>query len=345
MMHVKKSIFWIHICEDFSVAQGGPANSIPKVSRHLPGLSYYFSYSLNYNALPNLEQNKCFNSYGKLIKFIASKHNDDIRFIFHSVWSLSNIYYLFIALFYKIRFCIWIRGSLKLNTTSKRIYKKIFLRYFMKKSYFIIMSTYLQAKVELDKQFHIKLIVIPNNVQASEKHPMAELRVGNRDIIKIGFFGRVEPHKNIHAVFGLLKDFKNVEIILAGPLQDNDYLDFLKSVAAQKNYKLHYQGVYAVEKKDEFFNEIDVLCCTSLSENFGNVILEALSYGKYVLVNDALYISEYLSPSMMVSLNDKIDLVKWLQNVSLLQRESRIAVINKIEKAAKVGYIKIGDQM
>jgi glycosyltransferase involved in cell wall biosynthesis len=345
MKHIKKSIFWIHICEDFSTAQGGPAHSIPKVSRQLPGLSYYFSYTLNYNALSNLEQDKCFNSHRKLIKFIASNQNDDLRFIFHSVWSLGNICYLFIALFYNIKFYIWIRGSLRLNTISKRIYKKIFLRYFIRKSYFIIMSTYLQAEVELDKYFHNKLIVIPNNIQASEKYPMVELRIRKKDNIRIGFFGRVEPHKNIHAIFGLLKDFKNVEIILAGPLQDKLYFDFLKRVAAQKNYNLHYQGVYPVEKKDQFFNEIDILCCTSLSENFGNVILEALSYGKYVLVNDALYISEYLNPSMTVSLNDKIDLVKWLKNVSLLQKGSRMAVIDKIEKAATAGYIKIGDQM
>ena len=99
---------------------------------------------------------------------------------------------------------------------------------------------------------------------------------------QILFLGRLDPIKNIEF---LLKEFasakfeESVELVIAGS-DNNSYAKKLKSLVAElKIGNVSFKGEVKGEKKARLLEQSSLLVLPSLSENFGNVVIEALAVG------------------------------------------------------------------
>ena len=105
------------------------------------------------------------------------------------------------------------------------------------------------------------------------------------------FLGRLHPVKNLSFLLDVFRDLlrqhPETHLVLAGPDQ-GPYADTLKRQVA--NEGLHegvtFYGEIRGDEKTALLQAADVLCLPSLSENFGNVVLEALASGTAVFAAD-----------------------------------------------------------
>ena len=108
--------------------------------------------------------------------------------------------------------------------------------------------------------------------------------------IKVGFVGRICMDKGINDILDFIEKkgskLEMFEFLFFGyfedgeqPLQDR----FFKLVEKYPK-RIQYCGVK--KQKNEIYNNIDMLCLPSYREGFSNVLIEAQSYGKPVIVRD-----------------------------------------------------------
>ena len=129
----------------------------------------------------------------------------------------------------------------------------------------------------------ISVIPIPmpsQNKRAAGRHS---------DIMRIGYLGRIHPKKNLEnllkSVFHFSKD-NSIILYIAGEGQQKYKYD-LKKLATDLNIDTHVDWLGFIEgaEKEEFFEDIDYFVSPSFHENFGVSVIEALSYGRPVLLS------------------------------------------------------------
>jgi glycosyltransferase involved in cell wall biosynthesis len=111
------------------------------------------------------------------------------------------------------------------------------------------------------------------------------------DASMIVFLGRLHPVKNLSFLLDVFRDLRTqhpeVHLVLAGPDQGS-YAETLKRQVADEG--LHdcvtFYGEIRGDEKVALLQTADALCLPSLSENFGNVVLEALASGTAVFASD-----------------------------------------------------------
>jgi glycosyltransferase involved in cell wall biosynthesis len=129
------------------------------------------------------------------------------------------------------------------------------------------------------------LLVLPNSVMGTyipEEH------------FKIIFLGRIDPAKNIELLLKALMTDSNLpfqlKIVGSG---EEEYVSKLKKISSGfKN--IEWIGHVDGNEKFKLLVEADLLVLPSHTENFGNVILEALSQGTPVLTSDNVGAKEYI---------------------------------------------------
>ena len=116
----------------------------------------------------------------------------------------------------------------------------------------------------------------------------------NKNFINIGYLGRISPEKgieNIIAVSNLMNE-RNVKhkFIIAGDDKDYRFKYYISKVKkiASNNKSIKFIGMINEKEKISFLKEIDFLVLPSINsfEAFGLVQLEAMSFGKLVLVSN-----------------------------------------------------------
>lgn len=104
--------------------------------------------------------------------------------------------------------------------------------------------------------------------------------------LRLTFIGRLHPIKGLESLLGAMQILKNENIFLniygSG---DERYESALKSLARNLGISntVAFRGFLSDTNKAKAFSETDVLVAPSLTESFGNVIGEALAYGKPVI--------------------------------------------------------------
>ncbi|WP_375239919.1 glycosyltransferase family 4 protein [Aurantibacter sp.] len=104
------------------------------------------------------------------------------------------------------------------------------------------------------------------------------------------FLGRINPIKNIHSVFNVLKNTNDITFLIAGEANlpyEKEYLIFLKSEIKRLHLqqKVIFTGKIHNEEKYKLIARSRFLILPSHSENFGNVVLESLSQGTPVIAS------------------------------------------------------------
>ncbi|MBK8788360.1 MAG: glycosyltransferase family 4 protein [Chitinophagaceae bacterium] len=93
--------------------------------------------------------------------------------------------------------------------------------------------------------------------------------------------GYVNQKKNFHTLISLLKD-EGLELIVAGKLDDADYVQKMKLMAAKEGAadRLHILGPVTEADKAWYLKNCQAFLMPSLAEGFGAPVVEAMAFGK-----------------------------------------------------------------
>lgn len=204
---------------------------------------------------------------------------------------ISIICFLYAFFFYPKTKVVWsVRGELntKALAISKQKKKWLLKLYKLITKKVTFASTALKETEEINKIFPNKVIQIPNVMPTSIK---LERKTSE---IRFLFLGRIHPIKNLDGLIqGVCNSdtFKNHKVYLdiAGvcDARDSVYLDSLKTVIRQNKMeqKISFLGHVAGKQKEQLLANAYFLILPSHSENFGNVVIEALNQGTPVIAS------------------------------------------------------------
>src|ERR1051326_5121538 len=100
---------------------------------------------------------------------------------------------------------------------------------------------------------------------------------------------RIAPEKNLLFAVDVLKNVKgNIEFDFYGPIYDSNYWEKCKKEIKQmpSNVSANYKGVADEKNVFNILKQYHFLFLPSQGENFGHIILEALSAGTPAIISD-----------------------------------------------------------
>lgn len=217
----------------------------------------------------------------------------------HSWWNLVSVLSLWICNLRGVRAVVSLRGTLSSHSFENRHtgFKSLFHR--------LIGSRLLQRAilhVTSDKEADevliavpgAKVVLIPNLLTLQTFY--SEPTVKQRARLKLLFVGRIHPIKNLHFLLSAMCHLQqqnipcDVQIVGTG---DVEYVAQLRNAFRDLNNVL-WSGPADDAEKFSIMREADVLVLLSHTENFGNVVIEALSQGTAVIVSEYVGASTYV---------------------------------------------------
>jgi glycosyltransferase involved in cell wall biosynthesis len=147
--------------------------------------------------------------------------------------------------------------------------------YGLRRADLIVAQTATQRRL-LFENFGLESIVIPNSVPDGSDGADAATSGQNKRLLWIGAF---TPVKRLELLLDVAEQLKNRQFDIVGDGDTgSEYVRDLRSRAkAMANVTLH--GVVPHWQVDQFYHSASALICTSCSEGFPNVFLEAWSHG------------------------------------------------------------------
>lgn len=302
----------------FPAQSGGPNNTIHWQAKYLTmkgvdvtvaslksGLSSedIFDYNITLNKKNSIEGVKAF--YFDYIKnryfsiklyywlFINIKHFDFVQltsYFFPITWFAACICQI-----YKIPFSLAPRGELEENALNysakiKKVIDKVLLRKLYKKTKFVMVTSI--QELDFCKNFFskdMKFELIPNYIDMSKSSHMETNEIlMKKDIL---YLGRIHPKKGIeNLIKAYLKLDESIinrhDLLIVGKgneYYENSLRDLVNSSNKKDKIKFlgHKQGI----EKAELYKSSKVFVLPSYSENFGNVVLESLSFSTPVIAS------------------------------------------------------------
>lgn len=271
-----------------------------------------------------------------LRKFIKSQNPDIIQsWMYH-----SN----FITLFIHQKFYNRIFWNIRHSKLNIKISKKItiFISLICGLISKIVPSKIIycsEESINFHENYHFyaknKTRLIDNGYCEKSYYPSKPLRLNFRkknklkktDII-FGFAGRYAKQKNISSLLfafsKIVKNYNNIYLFMAGK-DINSSNQELNKLAF--DLKIKNKVIFLDEQKNllEFYNGIDLLILTSLSESFPNVVAEAMLCSTPVLSSDVGCSKEIIEDSgFLVNGNDHQSIVKSLNESLYVFKNKKI---------------------
>lgn len=135
------------------------------------------------------------------------------------------------------------------------------------------------------------VVIVPNGTDLPPADYVEACRARSFGPPRIGFVGRIHPIKALEELIeaAALLRHRGVEFELriAGPTQDRAYRQSLERRISEFSlgHRVHFEGELLGERKDAFYASCRILTLPSRSENFGNVVVEALAFGTPVVAS------------------------------------------------------------
>lgn len=226
-----------------------------------------------------------------LFIWILSKSNHAI-FHFHGIWSMRYIPFLILILIRQSKFVISPHGNLEPSALRHKKLKKFLARklcidnILMRATAFWACSQKEADSIKL--LYHeAKVVVVPigvgDPVHVNTGLPESWGLTGKKIILVIS---RLSPEKGI---LNLVKAWDSMRlsdwhILIAGPNQDG-YQTLIENEIRRLNLKSFFTFLGYVDEKEKnlLYSNADLFILPSLSENFGIVVAEAMSFGVPVL--------------------------------------------------------------
>jgi glycosyltransferase involved in cell wall biosynthesis len=135
--------------------------------------------------------------------------------------------------------------------------------------------------------------VLPNGVAIPSFAPRTRRPDGTIELL---FLGRISWKKGLDLLIETLALLPEARLVVAGP--DDEGLRAGLSRAAERNGvapRLEWKGAVGDEERDRLFAQSDLLVLPSRSENFGNVVIEAMAAGLPVVVSPEVGAAEIVA--------------------------------------------------
>jgi glycosyltransferase involved in cell wall biosynthesis len=204
---------------------------------------------------------------------------------------LSVASFLYARLFLSNKKIVWsVRGELNADAISYSTWKKkpLLILYKALTNKVLFHSTSDEETANIKKILNKEAIIqLPNYLKPSERLKTEQKK-------QVLFVGRIHPIKAIHKLIeavslsGYFLD-NEYKLIIAGKQDSrhNYYFDELVALASKLGLKdkVEFRGHVKGVEKEKLFSESTVLVLPSDSENFGNVIVEALNQGTPVIAS------------------------------------------------------------
>jgi glycosyltransferase involved in cell wall biosynthesis len=190
-----------------------------------------------------------------------------------------------------------------------------------------------------------KIEVIPNAIDVSIFKPGGE-KVDNRLL----YVGRIEEYKGLHVLLKSLRLVRvPVELLIIGPMVgDSHYHKKIMLLMSELNSKTSHKVVYLGPKKSrellQYYQSASIVIVPSLSESFGNVILESLACETPVIASSVGGIPEIINSyenGILVPPNNEVKLAEAIQYMlsdkdlrQKLRRHGRKLVMEKFSLEA-----------
>lgn len=106
--------------------------------------------------------------------------------------------------------------------------------------------------------------------------------------------GTINPKKNFHTLLPLVKNGNNMELIIAGRIDDPVYHDLILQTAQQMGImdNLRIVGQVSEAEKSWYFNNCTAFAFPSTAEGFGLPVAEAMSVGKPLFLSNKTALPE-----------------------------------------------------
>jgi glycosyltransferase involved in cell wall biosynthesis len=215
---------------------------------------------------------------------------------FHGLWFPKYFPYILLAYFMKSPCIISPHGSLEPGALRQKFLKK----YFARKIYFdhiVSRATALWACSEkeqsnLRREFpkvHVDIVSIGVDVPILKTEVLDNSKNQDDRIKIILVISRLNPGKglvNLINAWGKIQD-ERWRIIIAGP-DENNYRSIVQLEIDKLNLNkfISLIGYINPQERDNLYRQADIFALPSLSENFGIVVAEAMSYGIPVLTTN-----------------------------------------------------------
>jgi len=213
-----------------------------------------------------------------------------------SWWNLVTVPVIFICILRGVRPVLSIHGTLSAYSFEHR--KSILKKWFQSVigkwmlSHAILHVTSEKEAEEVNTVVpNPRLSIIPNFIFFP---PPPAIHTKEKKCFQLLFVGRIDAVKNIEFLIDLLNEDWNIPIQLNIMGEgDVDYTTTLHQKSSQ-NIRITWLGNLDGEAKWKYLVDADLLVLPSRTENFGNVVIEALSQGTPVLISDQVGLKAYV---------------------------------------------------
>lgn len=140
------------------------------------------------------------------------------------------------------------------------------------------------------------------------------------------FISRIVSKKNLDFSISLLKDIQgDINYDIYGPIEDRNYWEKCKTIIKDlpKNIKVNYRGFINREDIFEKMSTYDVLLFPTKSENYGQVIAEALLSGCVPIISDQTPWSDVnmYNAGWSIPLNQKEEYIQIVNNLARMDNK------------------------
>lgn len=171
------------------------------------------------------------------------------------------------------------------SSTLKKIYFNLLEKKTLEQARAIHVTSEAEGKSiehKLGKKGSIVVIGIPEEAT----HITPKTKRSERLIL--GFLSRIHPKKNLELLFKAMANLQNpVHLLIAGT-GERKYENSLMHLADRLDItdSIEWRGFISDREKPDFFDAVDFLILPSKHENFGIAVIEALSYGRPVIISN-----------------------------------------------------------
>lgn len=189
----------------------------------------------------------------------------------------------------QLNFIIAPRGQLGKGALSiKPIKKKLFLT--LAKILGFYNKVIWHATNEEEKKEIIKNIGINSKVKIASNISFCFVQEKeikkSKNNLKLVFFSRISPKKNLLYALSLIKNIDNVELDIYGVLEDKNYWEKCNSFILSKKINANYKGEITPINVNSVLSNYHFFLFPTLHENYGHVIAEALTSGCGLIISN-----------------------------------------------------------
>ena len=255
----------------------------------------------------------------QLLKSIRNEYRQFDIIHIHSWWNFIAIASAFFLSRRGVKPIITPHGSVSPYTfNSGRKWLKRFIHYTIGKK--LLECSYIHSATEKeDKEigFYVRnqdryiisnLLDLPKEIYGIHS---------DANLLRIIFVGRIHPVKNLETIFRALAGITFPYAFYIIGDGEEKYVQELRARTMENRF-IQWKGPLDGEEKFNLLAQSDLLVLPSFTENFGNVVFEALSQGTAVLV------SEYVGSKDYVITND----LGWVSENSVDHWKAKLELVN-----------------